>query len=113
MNDAELNRLIDKCHLRTFRKTWCFIHTKHPEITKEQLKRVIKKRLKDPQIIREDLKRMLPVFANHFGSGMVDLLENQEDWSPRYFMVFIHVNSRYAVAYPADGKKKRRIYFRY
>ena len=105
MNDAELNRLIDKCHLRTFRKTWSFLRTKHPEITKEQLKRVIKKRLKDPPISREDLKRMLPVFANHFGAWMVDLLENQEGWSPRYFMVFIHVNSRFAVAYPLEGKK--------
>ena len=44
MNDAEVNRLIDKCHLRTFRKTWSFLHPKHPELTKEQLKRVMKKR---------------------------------------------------------------------
>ena len=104
MNDAEVNRLIDKCHLRTFRKTWSFLHPKHPELTKEQLKRVIKKRLKDPQISGEDLKRMNPVFANHYGAWMTDLLENQADWSPRYFMVFIHINSRYAAAYPLDGK---------
>ncbi len=66
---------------------------------------MIKKRLKDPLISREDFKRMLPVFANHFGAWMVDLLENQEDWIPRYFMVFIHINSKYVVAYPLEGKR--------
>ena len=98
-------REVDKCHLRTFRKTLSYLHPKYPEISKEQLKRVIKKILKDPPISREDLKRKNPVFANHFGAWMADLLENQDGCDgPRYFMVFIHVNSRYTAAYPLDGK---------
>ena len=102
-----MNRLVDETHLNTFRKVWKILHEDHPEITKEQLKRVLSKRLKDPWVNMKELKKQMnPVFANHFGAWMTDLLENQAGWEPRYFMIFVHINSRYAAAYPLNGKTK-------
>ena len=102
MNDSTLNAIIDKLHLKTFRQIYPHLQRTHPEVSKSQLRRVLKRRLKDPRLRQN--KYYNPIFANHYGAWMTDLLENQDGWDPRYFMIFIHINSKYAEAYPTNSK---------
>ena len=48
VSDIELNKYIDKLHLRTFGKIWKHVVLDYgDQVSKVQLKRVLKKRVKD------------------------------------------------------------------
>ena len=102
VEDNELNKFIDKLHLRSFDKIW--IHVKNEfnkedvneKVSKEQLRRVMKKRIKDPvnEIKKNKKKFMNTIFSDHPYSYVLDILENQAGYTPRFWMIFVNVNTR-------------------
>lgn len=111
VNDNDLNKFIDKLHLRSFNKIWRHVVRNYgDEVSKEQVKRVMKKRLNDPiNEIKKNKKFMNHVFSDHPYSYIMDILENKVGCEPRYWMIFINVNTRYVHAYDMRSKDKRSV----
>ena len=47
---------------------------------------------------------MLPIYSNHMGAYQMDTLIQTKNASPRYFLIFININSRKMCAYPMKTK---------
>ena len=117
VEDNELNKFIDKLHLRSFDKIWIHVKNEFNEgginekVSKEQLRRVMKKRIKDPvnEIKKNKKKFMNTIFSDHPYSYVMDILENQAGYTPRFWMIFVNVNTRYAHAYDMRSKDKNSV----
>ena len=111
VSDKDLNKFIDKLHLRSFNKIWRHVVRNYgDEVSKEQVKRVMNKRLNDPiNEIKKNKKFMNPVFSDHPYSYIMDILENKNNEIPKYWMIFINVNTRYVHAYDMRSKDKRSV----
>lgn len=105
MTKIELNEFMDKLHLRSFDKIWKHARIKYPDLDKNELKKVFDKRLKDiPGVVKKNKKYYNPVFSSNFHSYQMDLVENNSNFTPRYWYVFINTNTRMAFAYPLKNK---------
>lgn len=122
----ELNRFIHKLHYRTFDKIWPHVHENYPNVTEEQVKDIIKTFVTDPPKLKVK-KYYNRIFSDHLHAWMMDLLDNKGDVDkyageandendekhrkqyPRYWFIFININTRYAVAYPLFDKNKQQV----
>ena len=110
VTDQNISDYIDKLHIRTFGKLFPHVKEQFPNVSKEDVRRVVNKRLKDPFYYAKKNKPLQnKIFSDHPYSYLMDLLENQAEFSPRYFYVFINVNTRYGYAYPIENKNKDTI----
>ena len=119
----EIKHAILKLHYRTFDKVWSHIHEKFPDVTEEEVKGVLNTLLKDPKKL-DQKKYYNPIFSTHPHAWMMDLLDNQgktEDYPgkeeieqvghqrkkqmPKWWYIFININTKYACAYPLKSKK--------
>lgn len=121
----ELKRFIQKLHLRTFNKIYPHVKEKYPDATAEQVKDIIKSFVKDPKHL-DQRKFYNKIFSDHLHAWMCDLLDNSgqtPDYTskaykelhettketPLYFIIFININTRFAVAYPLYHKTNETI----
>ena len=121
----ELKRFIQKLHLRTFNKIYPHVKEKYPDTTAEQVKDIIKSFVKDPKHL-DQRKFYNKIFSDHLHAWMCDLLDNSgqtPDYTskadkelhettketPLYFIIFININTRFAVAYPLYHKTNETI----
>lgn len=122
--DELLNDYIDKLHFRTFGRIWNKVHQQFPDVAKQHLRDVLERRLSDPRDIpKKQARFMNKVFSSHLNAWIMDILDNtkqrddeeeerqreprqrsDKDSFPRFYMIFIHTNSRFGVAFPIDSK---------
>ena len=110
MSDSDINKLIDSLHFNTFYKVRKAVKAKYPNITDKHLREIIKKRLHDKRINKESKKiYQVKIFSAFPNAWMCDIFDNTINGDPRYWYVFINVNSRYADCYPMNDKTKETI----
>ena len=110
MTDNQINQLIDSLHFNTFYKVRKAVKAQYPNITDEHLRHIIKKRLHDKRINKESKKiYQVKIFSPFPGAYMCDIFDNGINSNPRYWYIFINVNSRYVDAYPMNDKTKETI----
>lgn len=110
MEDIDIDKAIDKTHLRSTKKIIEHIKKTYPDVTDEQVRRVIKARPKDNY--KHDVSRYYyPIYSNHLHAYQMDLLEqsNNNTEYPKYYLVLININTRYAYALPVQNKRKETI----
>ena len=121
----ELTRFIHKLHYRTFDKIWPHVHEQFPQVTEDEVHAIIKTFVKDPPKLK--VKQYFNrIFSDHPHAWMIDLLDNKgltpeynnkaeveaKDMTkeyPLYYLICININTRYAVAYPLNGKDVEHI----
>lgn len=119
--DSEINDFIDKLHFRTYNHIQAKALEHFPDVTKERLKQILDKRLKDKYI---KLSKIEPYYVHIFSTQpncwFHDLLDNglqqnprqakldSAPW-PRYWHIFIGTNNHYAVALPLKNKSAASI----
>ena len=124
-NEAQLKRFIYKLHYRTFDKIWPHVHQHYPNVSEEHVRSIIRGFVKDPPKLR--VKQYFnKIYADHPHAWMCDLLDNAgktDDYKnkdtieakektklyPRYWFIFIGINTRYVVAYPLFDKNKQQV----
>ena len=87
MNDSDVDRLIDKTHMRTTKRISQHIRHDHPEVTDKQIDVVNRSRPKD-SYHHQVSRYYYPIFANHQHAFQMDLLEqshSNESIYPKYF----------------------------
>ena len=105
MNLDEINTFIDSLHFKTFDRVWANVKNRFPEMTKKDLRKIIKERKKDLHLRPNQTKPyMLKIFSTKPNSWFHDLMDNGKEGVPRYFHIFINQNTRYAVVYSLDSK---------
>ena len=110
MNLDEINKFIDGLHFKTFDRVWANVKNRFPEITKKDLRNIIKERKKDLHLRANQTKPyMLKIFSTKPNSWFHDLLDNGKDNVPRYFHVFINQNTRYALVLPLGSKSAEAV----
>ncbi len=106
----DFKRFIDKLHLRTFDKIYKHVHKQYPDIPKHTIRSIVNDRVKDPNNIRKvQRKYMNKLFSNHIHNYQMDLLDNGNDITPRYWYIFINVNTKYVHVYPLVNKSSDKI----
>lgn len=107
MNESVVDRLIDKTHMRTTKRI--SQHVRH--IPQQQIDVVNRSRPKD-SYHHQVSRYYYPIFANHQHAFQMDLLEQSRDSGsefPKYFLILINVNTRYAYAFPTERKNQNAI----
>ena len=110
MSDKQINQLIDSLHFNTFNKVKSVVKNRFPNIKDDHLRKVILKRLHDKRISKENKKiYQVKVFSPFPGAWMADIFDNLANHDPRFWYIFINVNTRFAEAYPMQDKTKNTI----
>ena len=110
MTDNQINQLIDSLHFNTFYKVRKTVESQYPSIDKKHLRNLILKRIHDKGINKENKKiYQVKVFSPFPNAWMCDIFDNGSNREPRYWYVFINVNTRYAKAYEMNDKTKETI----
>ena len=111
MTESDVNNYIDKLRFRTFKKVAPNVFRRFPNIDKKTLREIIARRIHD---IRTTLSHnriyQVKIFSKHKDSWYTDLYDNLAGNTPRYWQIFINVNTRYAVAYPLQDKSSNSIH---
>ncbi len=106
----ELKRFIDKLHIRSFDKIYKHVHKQYPSIPKHTIRSIVDDRVKDPTNTRKTQRKyMNKLFSNHIHNYQMDLLDNRSTSTPRYWYIFINVNTKYAHVYPLLNKSTDKI----
>ena len=119
-----LERFIHKLHYRTFDKVWQHVH-ENPQfqnVTEDQVRNIIESFVKDiPKKNLDQKKYYNTIVSDHPHAWIMDILDNggqTDDYNnkaadeahertkipPRYWLMFLNVNTRFAVAYPLNAK---------
>ena len=119
----KLERFIQKLHLRTFNKIMPHVKEKYGDsVSEQEVKDIIKTFVKDPKKLNQK-KYYNKIFSDHPHAWMMDFLDNggqspdynnkaekeekeMKKITPKFWYIFINVNTRYAVAYPIYRKEK-------
>ena len=108
--DKSINETIDKTHFKAYAHVKNHIRSKHPEVKKDVIKRVLDNRIKDRFVKLNNIKPyMIKIFSNRPNTWFHDLYDNTKGKSPRYWHVFIGTNNRYVVVYPLNSKSARDV----
>lgn len=106
MNDEEINRYIDKTHLRSSNHLIKKLQAIFPEVDKKQLQKVINSRLKDHFAKSYRIEPYyVKIFSHSPNCWFHDLMDNGKDNEPHYWHIFIGTNNHYGVALPLNDKK--------
>ena len=122
-----LERFIHKLHYRTFNKVWPHVHGHFPNVTEDQVRNILDSFVKDiPKKNLNQKQYYNTIVSDHPHAWIMDILDNRgqtDDYnnkntaeakerakpSPPYWLIFINVNTRYAVARPLVGKDTRYV----
>ena len=110
MTELQINNFIDSLHFRSFKRVADAVKRQFPNTTNKELRNIIKKRIHDKKMSRERRKiYQVRVFSSFPNSWMADIYDNLAGHDPRYWYLFININTRYADAYPMNDKTKGNI----
>jgi hypothetical protein len=102
---SNIDKIIDKTHFKTFDKVRDHVRRELPEVTDDEIKDVIAERVKDRKPAQKVVKKYYnKIFSRVPNTWFHDLFDNTKDGSPRFFHLFIGVNTRYGVAIPIQNK---------
>ena len=102
---TQVNNIIDNLHFKSFNKVYDSVKSQVPNITKKELRKIILNRKKDKHLNRRQIKPyQIKIFSAAPNCWFMDLLDNGKNNVPRYWHIFIGVNTRYAVANPLNSK---------
>ena len=111
-SDAQIDRAIDKTHLKSTKKIIPHIQKQFADATPEAIAAVNKARPKDIYPRKKE-NYYYPIFSNHPHSFQIDLLEQSherdKDKYPAFYLIIINVNTKYAYAYPVENKNQDTI----
>jgi len=121
----ELKRFIHKLHYRTFEKIMPHVKEEYGDnVDEDTVRDIIKDFVKDiPNINKIQRKYYNKIFSPHPHAWMMDILINNgqtEDYNdkqnkeahentkqyPKYYLIFININTRFVVAIPLNHKKE-------
>lgn len=112
-SDAQINRAIDKLHLKSAKKLVPHLKKQFADVNEERVERVVQTRPKDVYPRKKE-NYYYPVFSNHPYSFQIDLLEQSHDRDknkyPAFFVIIINVNTKYAYAFPVESKNQDTIF---
>ena len=110
MSESDINEYIDRLHFNSFKKVIDKVKHEFPEVSKADIRNIIKKRIHDKRL-HKNSKRIyqVKIFSTFTGSWMTDIYDNLDGNNPRYWQLFININSRYVEAYPLANKNKNSI----
>ena len=110
MSETQINNYIDTLHFNTFNKVANKVKQRFPNITDAEIRNIIKRRIHDKRM-NKTVKSIyqVRVFSTFPNAWMCDIFDNLAGHDPRYWYVFININTRYADAYPMDNKTKETI----
>ena len=105
MTESEVNEYIDTLRFRTLKKVEPLVRRKFPNVDKESLKEIVRKRIHDKRTTRNHNRiYQVKIFSKFRNSWFTDLYDNLVGNQPRYWQIFINTNTRYAVAYELKDK---------
>ena len=108
--DNQINQLIDSLHFNTFYKVRKAVKAQYPNVSDKHLRKIILKRLHDKRINKESKKiYQVKVFSPFPNAWLCDIFDNTNNGNPRYWYIFINVNTRFVDAYPMNDKTKDSI----
>ena len=112
-SDAQINRAIDKLHLKSTKKLVPHLKKQFADVNEERVERVVQTRPKDVYPRKKE-NYYYPVFSNHPYSFQMDLLEQSHDREadkyPAFFLIIINVNTKFAYAFPTESKNQDTIF---
>ena len=111
--DDQIDRAIDKIHLKSTRKVIPHIQKQFADASPERVARINNLRPKD-KYPRKKENYYYPIFSNHPYSFQIDLLEQSRDRDkdkyPAFYVIIINVNTKYGYAFPIEDKKQDTIF---
>ena len=126
-NEEEMTptRFIQKLHYRTFDKVWSHVHERFPDLSEQEVKQILKSFVHDPKKLNQK-KYYNKIFSDHPHAWQMDILDNSglspdynnkakkeekemKKHQPRYWLIFVNVNTRFAAAYPIYRKQANDI----
>ena len=110
MSQSQINQFIDTLHFNSFKKIAQAVKRQFPQITDKDLREIIRKRIHDKRVNR-DKKRIyqVKVFSTFPNAWITDIYDNLDGHNPRYWELFINVNTRFVEAYPLENKTASKI----
>ena len=110
MTETQINNLIDTLHFNSFKKVSDKVKQQFPNVSDAEIRQAIKKRIHDRRINKESKKiYQVKVFSKFPNAWMTDIMDNLNDHDPRYWEIFININTRFIEAYPINDKTKESI----
>ena len=110
MTEEQIKNVMNDLHYRSFIKLYHAVKNAVPTATKQQVRRLMASHKHDRYLKRKQIKPyMIKVFAPAHDCYFMDIMDNGKDNQPRYYHVFVGVNSRYAVAYPLSSKSSHDV----
>lgn len=110
MTEIQINNYIDSLHFNSFKKLADKIKSRFPNTTNEEIRKIIKKRIHDKKISKNNMKiYQVKVFSKFPNAWITDIYDNLNGHDPRYWELFININSRFVEAYPLANKNKDSI----
>jgi hypothetical protein len=111
-NAQQIDRQIDKTHLKTDKQIIPHVKRALPTATTKQIKAENATRPKDAHP-HDKANYYIPIFSTHPHAFQIDLLEQSRDRNaheyPHYFFLAININTRYAYAFPQEDKTQNSI----
>ena len=110
MSETQINDYIDTLHFNSFKKLVDKVKSAFPNTTDDVIRKVIKKRIHDKRISKANKKiYQVKVFSKFPNSWITDIYDNLGGNDPRYWEIFININTRFVEAYPLVNKNKDSI----
>lgn len=110
MTEIQINNYIDSLHFNSFKKLADKIKNRFPNVTNEEIRKIIKKRIHDKKISKNNKKiYQVKIFSKFPNAWITDIYDNLDGHDPRYWELFININSRFVEAYPLNNKNKDSI----
>ena len=107
MTKTQVMNFIDKLNFRSFNKIFHEVQKKFPNVKKKILRKWVEEIWHDT--LRNNKLYMVKIFSRTPGSYNMDLMDNGKGNNPRYWYIFININTRYAIAYPLQSKSAEDI----
>ena len=110
MLESDVNEYIDTLHFNSFEKVSDRVKQQFPTLSNADIRKIIKNRLHDKQLSKNyKTIYQVKVFSTFSNAWMTDIYDNLRNNIPRYWQLFINVNTRFVEAYPLANKTKESI----
>ena len=110
MSQSQINQFIDTLHFHSFKKLSREVKRQYPNVSDKELRDILRKRIHDKRMSRDRRKiYQVKVFSPFTNAWMTDIYDNLEGHDPRYWDLFININTRFVEAYPMTDKNANSI----
>jgi hypothetical protein len=128
MTDADIKKIILKSHMRSEKKVVPWVRERLPHVSEDKIKSVLEKMVHDKYMLSKDdtsKHYYVPIFTPFIGGFQIDLIDQSRNDPadgtpngvttrahhkfPKYFLVAINVNTKYAYAYKMNGKSQEEV----